>query len=596
MSLQITSSVLRCFRSVVVLVITSTPAFSQSNELISVTPSGGVANNLSSWSSISGDGRFVAFASLATNIDPAVVFTATYDVYVRDRLTMSTKRLSVGLGGAQGNGDSEAPSISLDGQFIAFGSTASNLVPGDQNARADMFVCNRLTGALEMISVTPSGAPGNATTDSYASLSADGNLIAFYSVASDLVSNDVNGVMDVFVRDRALGVTERVSVSSSGAQGSGDSGLCSISSDGRFVAFESSSTNLVAGDTNGFRDVFVRDRQLGTTTRISSNPSGKQGNQVSGFPSISGDGRFVAYQSDATNLVVGDTTIWPDIFVFDRQLSTTRRVNLTSWGEQATNNSFNPKISADGRFVVFESAGNLVADQTQFQVEIYICEIQTMAVDRVSMSWNEMDLPLGCYKPAVSADGRYVSFQSSANQIVPFDTQTITDIVVRDRGISQITMNCFGDGSASACPCGNAGADNRGCGNSYTTEGARLVATGHASIALDSVVLAATGLPNTLAVFFQGINAPGAGSGVDFGDGLLCARGFSNRLATKAVVSNYSFAGRAFPNDRRLSELGSLPASGGLYHYQVWYRDLDPVFCSPAVFNLTNGLDILWKP
>src|SRR4051794_1659284 len=239
----------------------------------------------------------------------------------------STERVSVGPGGRQADGDSFFPSISADGRFVAFYSYATNLVPGDTNGQLDGFVRDRLKGTTERVSVGPGGRQGDGPS-SLPSISGDGRFVTFRSGATNLVSGDTNGRTDVFVRDRLKGTTERVSVSSSGAQGDDDSDWASISSDGRFVAFMSAATNLVKGDTNRAcdeegtcsPDVFVRDRLKGTTERVSVSSSGKQtsSGSFSYFPSISGDGRFVAFGSDATNLVPGDTNREGDIFVRDR--------------------------------------------------------------------------------------------------------------------------------------------------------------------------------------------------------------------------------------------------------------------------------------
>src|SRR5438132_985845 len=209
------------------------------------------------------------------------------------------------------------------------------------------------------VSVASDGTEGNDVSLGSA-LSADGRFVAFDSAATDLVAGDTNGASDVFVHDRQTGTTERVSVASDGAQGNDSSsrGSPALSADGRFVAFDSDATNLVAGDTNGTTDVFVHDRQTGTTERVSvASGGGTQGNGKSGgffaFPALSADGRFVAFQSDATNLVAGDTNGTTDVFVHDRQTGTTERVSVASAGSQGNGSSAGPVLSADGRFVAF---------------------------------------------------------------------------------------------------------------------------------------------------------------------------------------------------------------------------------------------------
>src|SRR5437762_758323 len=212
------------------------------------------------------------------------------------------------------------------------------------------------------VSVASDGTEGNDVSLGSA-LSADGRFVAFDSAATDLVAGDTNGVSDVFVHDRQTGTTERVSVASGGAQGNGSSGLIgfafppALSADGRFVAFVSAATDLVAGDTNGVSDVFVHDRQTGTTERVSVASGGAQGNGNSGgffaVPALSAAGRFVAFQSAATNLVAGDTNGTTDVFVHDRQTCTTERMSVASGGAQGNGVSAGPALSADGRVVAF---------------------------------------------------------------------------------------------------------------------------------------------------------------------------------------------------------------------------------------------------
>jgi len=273
--------------------------------------------------SLSADGRFVAFRSEATNL-VAGDTNAADDIFVHDRQTGTTTRVSVDSAGTQGNSYSYTPSISADGRYVAFLSNASNLVAGDTNASWDIFVHDRQTGTTTRVSVDSTGTQGNGASAYHPSLSADGRFVAFLSEASNLVAGDTNGRSDIFVHDRQTGTTTRVSVDSAGTQGTGGHSYTpSISADGRYVAFASTATNLVAGDTNGTGDIFVHDRQTG----------------------------FVAFFSYATNLVAGDTNGLRDIFVHDRQTGTTIRVSVDSAGTQGNGNSFAPSISADGRFV-----------------------------------------------------------------------------------------------------------------------------------------------------------------------------------------------------------------------------------------------------
>jgi Tol biopolymer transport system component len=230
----------------------------------------------------------------------------------------TTTCVSVASDGSQGNDGSYSPSISADGRYVAFDSDASNLVSGDTNSESDVFVHDRQTGETTRVSVASDGEQGNEDSW-YPSISADGRHVAFGSSASNLVGGDTNSEYDVFVHDRQAGQTTRVSVASDGGQGNDRSEEFSISADGRYVVFDSAASNLVGCDTNDVWDIFVHDRQAGQTTRVSAASDGSQGNSDSGGSSISADGRYVVFDSAASNLVGGDTNGNWDVFVHDRE-------------------------------------------------------------------------------------------------------------------------------------------------------------------------------------------------------------------------------------------------------------------------------------
>jgi hypothetical protein len=345
-------------------------------ERVSVDSSGREANGFSyaNWSSATG--RWVAFTSEASNLVAADQNHVT-DVFVRDRSTGTTERISVGTSGEEGNGSSGWSSLSADGSVVAFTSLASNLVAGDGNSAWDVFVRDRVAGTTARVSVDSSGAEGNGASLNGA-LSADGNVVAFQSTASNLVANDLNGMRDVFVHDRSSGITERVSVDSTGIDGDGDSGefLPSLSSDGQIVAFASTATNLVANDTNGFQDVFVHDRSTGITERISVDSAGAEGDDDSGYPSLSADGRLVAFHSSASNLVANDANATTDIFVHDRATGETLRVSVDSAGGEADSFSGGPSLTSDGSLVAFYSAAsNLVAGDSNGASDDFVHEL-----------------------------------------------------------------------------------------------------------------------------------------------------------------------------------------------------------------------------
>ncbi len=405
-------------------------ASSGSTERVSVDTAGNEGDNDSYEPAVSADGRYVAFQSYASNL--VAGDTGGYrDVFVHDRQTGATERVSVSTGGAQADGDSRIDAISADGRFVAFSSYATNLVAGDTNNMRDAFVHDRQTGVTERVSVGATSNEGNGESRGSA-ISADGRFVAFHSFASNLVAGDTNGLADVFVRDRQAGTTVRVSGDASGNQGNGDSSWPAMSADGRYVAFESSASNLVAGDTNSKRDIFVHDRQTGATERVSVGTSGSQGNGDSLDPTISADGRYVAFYSFASDLVPGDTNSKSDIFVHDRQTGATERVSVGTSGKQANGDSHKPAISADGRFVAFQTlASNLATGDINSTYDVFVYDRQTGTTERLSVGLTGGGGDGFSQWPAMSADGRYVAFQSVASNLVAGDTNDEADIFVR---------------------------------------------------------------------------------------------------------------------------------------------------------------------
>src|SRR3990172_2099305 len=287
-------------------------------EMVSVASDGTQGNDVSFNSSISADGRYVVFGSYASNLVGSDT-NDSEDVFLHDRQTGETTRVSVASDGTQGNSHSDTgysgyPIISIEGRYVVFSSVASNLVNGDTNNTDDVFIHDRQTGQTTRVSISSSGIQGNDFSTG-ASISADGRYVAFQSEASNLVSNDTNNAMDIFIHDRQTSETTRVSVASDGTEANGfSSNYATISSGGRFIGFSSEASNLVSGDTNGVWDVFIHDRQGEQTTPVSLSSSGIQGNNVSAGGAFSADARYVKFWSQANNLVSGDT----NICVFDK--------------------------------------------------------------------------------------------------------------------------------------------------------------------------------------------------------------------------------------------------------------------------------------
>ncbi len=326
----------------------------------------GQGNDASVDPSISADGSKVAFDSTASNL-VAGDTNGTGDVFVKDLTTGALTRISTGANG-QGNGGSFTPSISADGTKVAFYSSASNLVAGDTNNRNDVFVVTLATGAVTRVTT---GAGGQPDSDSFGpSLSADGTKVAFYSFASNLVPGETDIGGNVFVKDLTTGAVTRVTTAING-QENGLSSAPSISADGTKVAFNSSASNLVAGDTNGKDDIFVKDLATGTLTRVSIGANG-EGNDNSFVPAIFPDGSKVAFSSEATNLVAGDTNGTQDVFVKDLATGVVTLVSTGANG-QGDGGSYRSAISGDGTKIVFESrASNLVAGDTNGVGDVFI--------------------------------------------------------------------------------------------------------------------------------------------------------------------------------------------------------------------------------
>jgi len=383
-------------------------------------------------SSLSESGRYITFASGASNL-VANDTNNKNDIFVRDRTRGTTERINISSAGGEANDWSSSPAISGDGRYIAFASRASNLVTGDTNNLSDIFVRDRTNGTTERISINSQGeeTSGSGYSSSWApAISGDGRYVAFESGASNLVTGDTNNYYDIFVRDRTLGTTERVNISSAGGEANADwSSSPAISGDGRYVAFESGASNLVSGDTNNLSDIFVRDRTLGTTERVSVSTTGDEANNGSSSAAISRDGRYVAFSSRASNLVANDTNNKDDIFVRDRTLGTTERVNVSSAGDEANDWSYSPSISGDGRYIAFESgASNLVTGDTNNYYDVFVRDRTLGTTERINVSSAGDEANNGSSSPAISGDGRYIVFGSYASNLIAGDTNNLSDI------------------------------------------------------------------------------------------------------------------------------------------------------------------------
>ena len=552
-------------------------ALAQTTQRVSVS-TGWLQGNFASTSpSISADGRFVAFQSSASNL-VAGDANASSDVFVRDRLDGTTVRASVDSSGVEGTGNSEWPAISGDGRFVAFASYAPDLVPGDENLAPDIFVRDLSTGATERVSVDSSGMEATAESGRPA-ISADGRFVAFASLAPNLVQGDANGTWDVFVRDLESRATERVSVDGAGAEGNDESRYPSISADGRYVAFWSSATNLVPGDSNGWEDVFVRDREAGTTERVSIESTGGQANNASGLCRISADGTCVAFSSFASNLVVGDGNFAADVFLRDRPNAVTVRVSLSASGPEGNSHSSVGSISADGRFVGFNSfASNLVAADTNAEADAFLRDRLLSTTERVSLALGGAQSAGWSGWPVLSADGRFAAFESRAANLSAGDTNAVDDVFVRDRSVAGFPSLCEpATEGVQACPCSNPpSGPGRGCDNSSGTGGAALAASGAAELSIDTLVFTTSGeKPTALSLVLQGdVFVLG---GTVYGQGIRCVGGATKRLYTKTAsggsITAPDFGEGDLPVSEQSAARGDPIAAGEARWYLVFYRD-----------------------
>ncbi len=362
----------------------------------------------------------------------AVLLFAVITVPASAELTQTTTRASVTTEGGQSDFHSGDPMVSANGRYVAFESDAQNLTPGHTNGNSDIFVYDLKSGAITCASVSSSEVL--ALSDSYnAAISADGRYVVFESYASDLVPGIRNGHPDIYMRDLVAGETTRVTVSVTGLNDDSRAEAPAISADGRYVAFSTYGENLIVDDDNGRRDIYVRDMQSSEITRVSVSSTGEQADSHSSAPSISADGRFVAFYSNATNLVPDDTNFSDDIFVHDMESGETTRASVSSAGVQGNLDSHDAAISADGSCVAFSSwSSNLVPGDTDTNVDVFVRNLVSGYTTRVSVTPSGADGSNDAIEPSLSATGRYVAFSSNSTNLVAGDVNDRSDVFVRD--------------------------------------------------------------------------------------------------------------------------------------------------------------------
>jgi Leucine-rich repeat (LRR) protein len=407
------------------------PSRSWQTTRISLSSIGEQANGPSSASSISADGRYIAFDSLATNLLPGNP-SGYWQVYVYDQQSGQLERISVNLTDPIAH-HSRGPSLSADGRYVVFFST----YPASTGPHYQIYVHDRQTGLSELVSKSSTGEPGSGSHSS-PGISLDGRYVVFSSDAANLVPDDTNFNSDVFLHDRSTGTTDRISLTHLGEETyDGSSEAPSISADGRYVVFQSAANDLVPEDNNYAVDVFVRDLVLGTIERVSVSSSGTEGNRESFFEEISADGRYILFSSNANNLVPDvPPSFFGKVYVRDRLLETTEAITPYATAEYSVSTQ-QGSISNDGRFVTFLSTFNPDNPNEPFEYnQIFLHDRLMGKYYWLPLTWDGQahNDHAGFHK--ISGDGRFIVFSSDASNLVPNDTNQQTDIFLLNHCLS----------------------------------------------------------------------------------------------------------------------------------------------------------------
>jgi Tol biopolymer transport system component len=330
-------------------------------------------------------------------------------------------------------GDSLNAAVSDDGRFVAFASAATDLVADDTNAMIDIFVRDRQNGTTERVSVDSSEAQATGGNSINPAISADGRFVVFRSSATNLRASDDLALHELYIRDRTAGTTEVVSVSDDEQDvGSGD--YPDISADGRYVAFQSNDVPFPNPTAAGRLDVFVRDRTSGTTELVSVSDSEEQASGGgSEYPSISDDGNLIVFDSSANNLSPDDQSPHTDVFLRNRSAGTTTLVSVSSDEVQADYQSDPAVISADGLFVAFISGATNLVPNDPSSYNVFVRDLAAGTTEIASVSSDETIANSNSTVTSISADGRFVAFDAYASNLDPTDTYYSSDIFVRDR-------------------------------------------------------------------------------------------------------------------------------------------------------------------
>ena len=525
---------------------------------------------------ISGNGRYVSWD------DP------NGHVYLRDTVTSTTSQVDLAWNGAQPNVAGATigritHGISDDGRYVIFMSSATNLVPqADNNATLDLFQRDRVANTTVRVSVGPAGQEGNGGIAywSRSAMSSDGRFVAFPTTSTNLIPGDANLGIDVFRWDRNTGLSTLVSISTSGGAGNGECFGAAISASGTFVVFDSKASNLVASDTNGGQwDVFVRDMSTGTTTLESRSSGGVQGANSAGDSTISSDGRYIAFGTNNDYAGVGNTT--SPIYVRDRTLGLTTLIS-NSIGDLPC---YTPDISADGTKVAYATASDFVLPGHYAGVmDTYRFERANGTTLRISAAANGTGSFSGAYQgfPAISSDGNAIAFANEADNLVVPDAQP--------GGWDAFLWKATSCGNVPVAYC-TAKINSAGCYPLIGTNG-----TPSASMASGFFVRASQVLNQKSGLFFYGHNGRQA---LPFLGGTYCvvppvvrtAQQFSGGTATGTdCTGTYSLDF----NVRIASHVDPTLVAGATIDGQFWSRD--PGFAQPNNIGLTGGIEFVICP
>ena len=399
---------------------------------VSVSSSGEQANGPSERPTVSGDGTKVVFMSHATNLVRGDTNNAS-DIFLRDLLRNTTTRISVSSRGEQANGGSAIDTrISTNGRYVVFSSEASNLVPGDTNGKVDVFVRDLVRGTTTRVSVNSKGEQANGDS-MRPTLDNSGRYIAYTSVASNLDAHDTNGTWDVYLYDQVNRTTKRISVLPDGTEPNGASDGPQVSPDGAYVGFFSLATNLVSGDVDDFLDVFRADLATGAVTLISRNRTGGANDDLSVGGISSQDNRFVSFASHATNLTAQSPQGHDSHpYVLDTSTDTIQILDIGAEGQTGNSGGFWSAITLDGKKVTFTSASdNIVPNDLNAGRDVFIRDLVHQTTSRVSVAADGSEGNDASYFGYANANASIIGFMSFASNLVPGDTNGVVDVFVR---------------------------------------------------------------------------------------------------------------------------------------------------------------------